>query len=137
MDDQLLDAAQLFQTLFTRDLPNASVAFDLDVDSFEHIPFVTHTSLIAQDGNGEGLWTVTLIVNLFVAPHDAQAFAASVYRVIRRWAADPEKTYIEGVGSLDLIEDANAFVPVSGTVTMLNKVVRQYQGSFNMRARVH
>jgi hypothetical protein len=135
----LLDAGTLFQKLLTRDLPAETyeVANDLDVDAFDLIPFVTHSALIAQSADGGGLYDVTLTINLFLEPLGAHAHASAVYAVVRGWNRDPELTIVPDVGAIEEVEDLNAIAPVSGEVLMNNKVVRHYQGTFNITARVH
>lgn len=136
MSDRLLDAATLFQQLLMRDLDSRfAIASDLDVGSFDEIPIVTHYTLLSQTQDGE--WSGTLTVNLYLDPATAFEHANDVYRVIRGWNVDPETTIVPDVGAVETIEDLNAFTPVSGVVTMNNKAVRQYQGSFAITASVH
>lgn len=132
----MLNAARLFQALLTEAAPaGADVASDLDIDSFSLIPFVTHGSVIAQDRNGPGLWSVTLTVNVFLEPTGAHDVVADLYHAIHAWGEDPDVGIVPGVGAIEEVEDANAFTAVSGEVQMLNKVVRQYQAIFTITAR--
>ncbi|MDQ1113933.1 hypothetical protein QE418_003381 [Microbacterium testaceum] len=132
---KLLNASKLFQTLLTRDGPPAAkVASDLDVGSFDDVPFITHSSQISQD-RGPGLWTVILTINLFLEPRDAFDVADYVYSAVTEWGDDPDLGVVPGVGGVEDLEDMNAFVPVSGEVSMVNKIVVHYQGSFTLTVR--
>lgn len=134
---KLLNAQKLFQVLLARDAPpSATVASDLDVDSFDDVPFITHNETIAQDG-GPGLWTVMLTVNLFAEPRDSFDVASYLYDAITEWGEDPENAIVPGVGAVEALEDMNALVPVSGEVSMVNKIVVHYQGSFTLTVRSH
>lgn len=134
---KLLHAGELIQSL----LHEASVEHDnmwtteadLDVDSIEEIPFVTHSEIIARVD--ESLWDVNLTINLFLDPAGAQPIVDVLYDVVTTWAENPDAGIIPGVGAVEKLEDASAFMPVSGEVLMVNKVVRHYQGSFNLRVR--
>ncbi|KJL39909.1 hypothetical protein [Microbacterium trichothecenolyticum] len=138
MTKRLLNAGKLFQSLFTRDLPEPWVAYsDLDVGSFDDIPIATHSAVIQQNGNGEDVWSVTLTVNLFLDPAGAFDRAAFVYAVIHAWDDDPEESIIPGVGAIESVDDLDAFMPASGEVLMNNKAVRHYQGAFSITAKVH
>lgn len=140
---KLLNAARLFQALLDRDKPDgATVANDLDVDSFDDIPFITHNTLIAQTGNAPGLWDVTLTVNVFLEPRDAAgvpAFdvVAAIYAAVHAWGEHPMNGIVPGVGAVESVDDMNAFAPASGDVLMVNKVVRQYSATFGIQARTH
>ena len=135
---ELLDAALLFQRLLDESKPEGStVAGDLDMDSFDEIPFITHSTLIQQAGNGPGVWNVTLTVNLFLDPAGAFPVVAAVYRAIHAWGEDPDAGVVADLAGIEEVEDLNAFVPVSGEVVMNNKVCRHYQGTFNIVARAH
>lgn len=136
---KLLHAGELFQTL----LSDASAArgdlwtteADLDVDSIEEIPFVTHSETIARVD--ENLWDVNLTVNLFLEPVSAQAIVDALYEDVTSWGEDPDAGVVQGVGGIERLEDSSAFVPISGEVLMVNKIVRHYQGSFSLRVRNH
>ena len=135
---KLLNAPVLFQRLLTASAPEgATVANDLDVDAFDEIPFITHTSILAQDRNGRGLWSVTLTINIFLDPSGAHEVVSAVYEAIHAWGEDPDAAIVPGVGAVETVEDLNAFIPVSGEIAMVNKTVRHYQGTFNIGARVH
>ncbi|MCJ1709228.1 hypothetical protein [Microbacterium sp. VKM Ac-2923] len=135
---KLLNAALLFQTLLADDAPpSATVASDLDVDSFDEIPFVTHSANIAQDGAGPDLWTATLVVNIFAPPRDSFDVAAYLYAAITGWGEDPDAGIVPGVGAVERLDDLNAFVQVSGEVSMVNKIVVHYQGTFTLLVRAY
>lgn len=134
----LLNAGRLFQTLLEDASDVAEVAADLDVDSFDEVPFVTHSELIAQDGNANGLWTVTLTVNIFVdAARNPHETVSAIYDLIRSWGEHPTAGVVPGVGGVENVEDLQAFTPLPGAAQMLNKVVRQYNGSFSIGVRHH
>lgn len=132
----LLAADELFQTLFIAALPDFGVGSDLDTDSFDQVPFLTHQSVIAQLPNGKGGWQVTLTVNLFLEPADAFERCSAVYDVVQDWGELPRNGLVEDVGVVVTVEDLNAFSAMSGEVEMLNKVIRHYQAQFSILARI-
>lgn len=130
----LLNNDRLFQSLLTEIKPAGSeVAADLDVDSFDAVPFITHNSLIAQDRNGAGLWTVQLNVNLFVGPENPFPTVNALYEGIWSWD-QPQNGVVAGIGHVVEVTDGNAFSRL-GAAQMLNKVVTQYVGSFRLTVR--
>lgn len=132
----LLAADELFQTLFTTALPAFGIGSDLDTDSFDEVPFLTHQSVIAQLPNGTGGWQVTLTVNLFLEPGNAFEHCTAVYDVVQDWGELPRNGLVEAVGVVVTVEDLNAFSAMSGEVEMLNKVIRHYQAQFAILARI-
>lgn len=137
-DVEMLDNDQLFNTLI-RDItpPEASVAGDLDVNSFEEIPFVTHFSTASQEGNANGLWTVVLTVSLFDEPATAFAMVKTLYKGIWAWN-DPTKGIVPGIGAIESIDqELSAFSRVGGEAQMENKTAIQYTGSWQLTARNH
>lgn len=138
MTNRLLDAGLLFQTLLDAAKPEGStVAADLDVESFDAVPFITHSWTIAQDRNGPGLWSVMLTINLFLETTGAFDTVAGLYEAIHAWGEDPDAAIVPGVGAVESVEDSSAIQPVSGEVLMNTKAVRHYQGTFEITARVH
>jgi hypothetical protein len=136
----LLDIDLLINTLLvraSRETENPEhrweTASDLDVDSFDLVPFVTHSSVIAQDRNGRGAWTVTLTVSAYLEGDNAQAILTRLYRVIHQWAESMAR--VDGVGGITEVEDLQAFAAQSGVVPMQNKLVRHYAGQFTLLAQ--
>lgn len=132
----LLKADVLFNTLYSEALPAFEVASDLDTDSFDLIPFLTHQSVIAQIPNGRGAWQITHSVNLFLEPADADEHTSTVYDLVHSWGEAPRAGLVENVGVVVTVEDLNAFSAMSGDVDMLNKVVRHYGAQFTILARI-
>lgn len=132
----LLNAARLFQTLLDDGKPiGSTVAGDLDTDSFDDVPFVTHSETIAQDRNSNGLWTVTLSISMYVEPSTAFDTADAFYTLIQSWGEDPTSGVVPGVGGVEAVEDLSAFTPITGDIQMGTKAIRQYVGAFTILAR--
>lgn len=137
-DVELLDNDQLFNTLI-REIapPEVTVAGDLDVNSFQEIPFVTHFSTASQDGNANGLWTVVLTVSIFDDPATAYGLVKALYKGIWAWD-DPTKGIVPGIGAIESIDqELSAFSRVGGEAQMENKTAIQYTGSWQLTARNH
>ena len=132
----LLNADVLFQSLYTEALPEMGVGSDLDVDSFDAVPFLTHQSIIAQLPNGRGAWQITHTVNMFLEPDDAYMHTSRVYDLVHSWGEEPRAGLVDDVGVVVGVEDLNAFSAQSGDVDMLNKIVRHYAAQFTMVARI-
>lgn len=137
-DVALLDTDHLFNTL-VRDItpPHAEVVGDLDVGSFADLPVVMHYSTATQDGNANGLWTVTLTLNLFDEPANAWDLVKAVYAGVWSWE-DPLKGIVPGVGAIEsLDQEISAFGRIGGEAQMENKTAIQYTGSWQFTARNH
>lgn len=137
-DVALLDTDHLFNTL-VRDItpPHAAVVGDLDVGSFGDLPVVMHYSTATQDGNANGLWTVTLTLNVFDQPATAWALVRTVYAGVWSWE-DPLKGIVPGVGAIEsLDQEISAFGRIGGEAQMENKTAIQYTGSWQFTARNH
>lgn len=132
----LLNADVMFQTLYVDALDGIGVGADLDIDSFDHVPFLTHQSVIAQVPNGRGAWQVTHAVNMFLEPEDAFTHTTTVYDFIHSWGEAPRAGLVDDVGVVVTVEDLNAFSAMSGEVDMLNKIVRHYQAQFTLLVRI-
>jgi hypothetical protein len=137
-DYALLDNDALFQALIVEIAPaGATVAADLDVGSFADLPFITHFSTAAQNGNGADLWDVTLTVSIFGEPATVYPIVAAMYRGIRGWD-DPTKGVVEGIGAVESIDqEISAFSRVGGEAQMESKAAVQYTGSWQFTARNH
>ncbi|MBQ9917356.1 MAG: hypothetical protein IJO71_09170 [Microbacterium sp.] len=137
--DDLIDADSLFsQLLDALEIPDATIAVDLDVDSFDDVPFVTHHSIIAQAGNGPGLWSALLTVNIFLeVTDDTFGVVQALYRGIHSWD-DPDKGIVPEVGAVETVErDVEAFTRRGPSVDLNAKSVTQYTGSFELTIRNH
>lgn len=138
-DVTLLDNDGLFQALVIDIAPEeAMVAGDLDVGSFAEIPLVTHFSTATQDGNGRGLWSVTLTLSVFGEPATVfDNIVKPIYSGVYAWA-DPTKGIVPGIGAVEDIEqEISAFARVGGEAQMENKSVIQYTGSWQLAVRNH
>ena len=137
-DVTLLNNDRLFQTLVREITPApAEVAGDLSVNSFELLPFVMHSSVATQDGNANGLWTVTLTLNVFDEPATAWDLVQTVYAGVWGWE-DPTKGIVPGVGAIEsLDQEISAFSRIGGEAQMENKTAIQYTGSWQFTARNH
>ncbi|WP_136057242.1 hypothetical protein [Microbacterium sp. K24] len=135
---ELLDNDGLFQTLVREVTPErAEVAGNLDVGSYAEIPLVTHYSVATQEGNANGLWTVTLTLNIFDDPKTAYELVRAIYKGVWAWE-DPTKGIVPGVGAIEsLDQEISAFSRVGGQAQMETKAVIQYSGSWNFTARNH
>ena len=139
MTDALIDTDRLFQTLLTRlDIPDATIANELDTDSFDQVPFITHRSSLQQTSNGPGLWGCTLTVVAFIVASDATfPTLQALYAGIHSWGDDPVEGIVTGVAAVEEVEDLEAFTRQSKGVPMLNAVVTPYVGSFGLTIRNH
>lgn len=138
-DVNLLDNDLLFQTLVRDITPaEADVAGNLDIGSYAEMPFVTHYSLVTQDGNANGLWAVTLTLNVFYDPAVTSFdLVRTIYQGVWAWE-DPTKGIVPGVGAIErLDQEISAFSRVGGEAQMENKTAIQYTGSWNFTARNH
>jgi hypothetical protein len=133
----LLDNDLLFQTLM-RDMapPHVGVAADLDVGTFAELPFVTHFSLASQDGNGRGLWTVTLTLSIFDDPHTAFNLADTLYTGVHEWDELPMAGVVPDVGGVEaILNEISAFSRVGGEAQMEAKSAIQLTGSWQLAVR--
>lgn len=135
-DVSLLDTDGLFQSLITNVVgPDAAVGGDLDVQTFEYLPFVLHSSNASQEGNANSLWSVTLTVHVFAEPATAWPLVQSVYSGIWAWE-DPTQGIVPGVGAIEsLDQEISAFSRIGGEAQMENKTAIQYTGSWVFTAR--
>ena len=138
----MLATDELFQGLLTA-IPTTAdkeVAADLNVDSFEHLPMVTHSSIFAQDRNGRGLYSVTLSVSLFIdhAHPQMTEFIGELYDGIWKWDTDPHAGFLPSVGAVEAIErELSAFSRLTSGVQMPNNTITQYVGSWELTVREH
>lgn len=137
-DVTMLDNDRLFQALILEIAPaEASVAADLDVGSFADLPFITHFSNVAQEGNAAGIHSVTLTISIFGEPATVYPIVQAVYSGVWGWD-DPTKGIVPGVGAVESIDqEISAFSRVGGEAQMENKVAVQYTGSWQITARNH
>lgn len=135
----MLDADALFQSLLTA-IPTTvdkAVAADLDVGSIELLPFVTHSSLFAQDRNGPGLYSLTLSVSLFIdETMTTETTPSELYKGIWGWVTSPTAGVVPAVGAVEsILREISAFVRLTSGVQMLNTSVTQYVGSWELTVR--
>lgn len=137
-DVDLLDNDRLFNTLVREITPAEAVVIgELDVGTFGEIPAVMHYSTATQDGNANGLWTVTLTLNVFDEPQTAWGLARAIYSGVYGWQ-DPTKGIVPGVGAIEsLDQEISAFGRIGGEAQMESKAVIQYTGSWQFTARNH
>lgn len=133
----LLDNDGLFQKLVREITPErADVAGDLDVGTYADLPFVTHFSLASQDGNGRGLWTVTLTLSIFDEPTTAFPLADEIYSGVHRWDDEATAGVAPGIGGVEAIEEEiSAFSRVGGEAQMESKSTIQLTGSWRLAVR--
>lgn len=139
----MLNADRFFQTLLAREIAalpggyGGAVGADLDTDSFEEIPFVTHRSLVAQDRNAPGLYSVTVSINLFIDVAEVPfSWVVGLYDAIQAWGSAEMTGVVTGVAAVEQIdEEIAAFDRLSGGVQMLGKTVTQLNGSWRLTVR--
>ncbi len=138
----MLNADRLFQTLLTgiaTDLgvSDDSVGADLDTDSFEYVPFITHRSLVAQNRNGEGLYSVSLTVSLFLDVSETDfEWVEQFHDRIMLWDSVEMTGIVPGVGGVESIDrEIAAFDRMTSGAQMLNKSVTQFVGSWELTVR--
>lgn len=133
----LLDNDGLFQTLVREITPvRADVAADLDVGTYAELPFVTHYSLASQDGNGGGLWTVTLTLSIFDDPHTAFELADALYTGVHGWDEHPAKGVVPDIGGVEsILNEISAFSRVGGEAQMESKSTVQLSGQWQLAVR--
>ncbi|MFJ4173409.1 hypothetical protein [Microbacterium sp. NPDC089696] len=133
----LLDTGKLFQELTREITPEPiGVAADLDVGTFAELPFVTHSSFAAQDGNGRGLWTVTYTLSLFDGPSTAFELADALYTGVHGWDESPTAGVIPGVGGVEsIINEISAFSQIGGEAQIESKATVQLTASWQLAVR--
>lgn len=134
MTGELLNSDRLFQALFEEGLTFTAAA-DLDAATIDDMPTLTHSSSVAQTGNGDDLWEGVLAVHLFVYANNAFAHAAEVYRLIHSWGDHPLNGIVPGVGAVEVVTDMNAISRSTGVIQMDTKQVVQYDGTFSVIIR--
>ncbi|GAA2577318.1 hypothetical protein [Microbacterium binotii] len=137
----LLDSDRLFQALLERlELPGATVVADLDFDSFDDVPLITHRSFVAQEGNGRGIWRATLTINAFVdissEPDPWTTVIQPLYDGIHAWGDSPLAGVIDGVGAVSSVDrDIEALNRHGNAVELDAKSITTYTGSFELTIR--
>ena len=133
--NRLIDVDRVFQPLIAGlNLPG-TVAADLDVDSIDHVPFITHSSTIQQTANGPGLWACTLVVTVFIDASDATfPLIQDLYDGIHAWGTPPFGI-VPNVAGIEEVVDVEAFTRQGKGVPMLNKLVTPYVGVFTLTLR--
>jgi hypothetical protein len=139
-DPTLLNPDRLFQQLLIAldltGVADGSIAADLDIDSFDRVPFITHNTTIAADRNGPGLWTAALTITAHIEAGIAHfPIIQELYAGIWSWDG-PDDGIVPGVGAVERVEnEIQAFTRLGRGVPMLNKVVTPYVGSFELSIR--
>lgn len=135
-DVSLLDTDRLFNVLVREITPaHADVIGELSVGTFGQIPAVMYYATAMQDGNANGLWSVTLTLNVFDDPRTAWDLTTAVYSGLYGWQ-DPTKGIVPNVGAIEsLDQEISAFGRIGGEAQMENKSVIQYTGSWQFTAR--
>lgn len=138
MTAELIDNDHLFQSLFVAGgiLTPDQVAAEVDADTFDQIPFLIHSSLIAQDANADGLWRCQLQVTVYTDGTTA-AFRDVVrpfYTLVHSWDF-PTNGIVPGVGSVERVADVQAFNRQGKGTSLNNKFVVPYIGSFELSIR--
>lgn len=133
----LLDNDGLFQALVRDITPaHAGVAADLDVGTYAELPLITHYSLASQDGNGRGLWTVTLTLSVFDEPHTAFDLANTLYTGVWAWDELPTAGVVPNVGGVEsILNEISAFSRVGGEAQMESKSTIQLTASWQLAVR--
>lgn len=134
----MLDADTMFQSLLFDLAPTgAGVAAELDVGSFDALPYIVHSSQVQQDRNHEGLYTVTLSASLFLDHAETSfSFVSDMYDGIYSWVQSPTAGIVAGVGAIESMDqELSAFNRLTSGVQMMNKVVTQYVGSWEFTVR--
>lgn len=132
----LLDDELLIFSLLKRDLdPSVMVSAELDVLSIDHLPLVMFSCRGGdQMGNGPGLWSSQLVLNVFAEGQDAaHEVCVALYRVVHEWAL-PNGSTVANAGYVTSVMDLSKFSKAP-SVSMQGKNVTQYTGSFDLTIR--
>ncbi|MFD5864357.1 hypothetical protein ACFWGP_05360 [Agromyces sp. NPDC127015] len=134
-DDPLIDDEALIYRLFTRDIPpDHYIASEVDVTTWELMPYGRFSCITDGGGNGPGIWHTILSVNVFGNGTDeAFAYARELDRIIRNWG-DPGVAVLPGLGSVESAEREQKFTRV-GSVEVNGKNVTQYLGTYELTLR--
>jgi len=135
-DTGRLDTDLLLQKLLRRDIAQTvTVLGELDFDTIENTPAVTHSSTTpGQGSNGLGLRRVTVTLNLYaLTVATAVEVADQVTRAVHAWDA-PDSAGIDGVGTVEKVTDIDELSHVDSP-TLIGKDVVQYSGSFELLIR--
>lgn len=124
----LVDNELMVSTLLKRDIPDAVIAAELDVESIDETPMVMFMATTGEQRGGPGLWSTTFTVDVFALDSE-QAFqlCIRVYDAIHAWdmpgGSDTEWGYVNRV------VDLSSFTRLS-TQFMQGKHVTQYAATF-------
>jgi hypothetical protein len=133
----MIDPEELLHTLLDAGKPAGStVAPETNLDSIESLPLVLFTVLgPGQDGNGPGLWDVTLDLSVIGATlDDARTTAKAFYDLVWSWNEDPAAATVDGVGTVSGVADASLFSRQPTSDVAVHGVT-QYDGSFDLQLR--
>lgn len=135
-DVELIDDELIIFTLLKRDLPDSvTIAAELDVDSIDHLPFVTFSVRGGdQVGNGPGLWNVPVTFRVFAEGQDSTwELCRDLFTIVHEWAT-PGASTLTGLGHVSAVDDVSKFSR-DATVDIQGKNVTQYSGSFDLLIR--
>jgi len=133
----MIDPEELLYTLLKRGKPDGStVAPETDLDSIDSLPLVLYDVIgDGQDGNGPGLWNVTLNLSVIGATlDDARTTARAFYDLVWSWNDDPEAATVDGVGTVSSVADASLFSRQPSSDIAVHDIT-QYDGSFDLQLR--
>lgn len=132
---ELLDDEQLIYALLRRDMaPEVMVAPEVDVTTWDTLPYATFFCIAEEVASGPDLWSVLVTYNAF-GDGSGEAFelCRSLHAVTHSWAT-PGVAVLPGLGSIEDVTTVSKFSRV-GTVTVYGKNVTQYAGSYSLLTR--
>jgi hypothetical protein len=136
--NELIDADEFFQTLISNlSVSGLTVGADLGPDAGDQIPFISHNSILSQNANGPGLWTVNLTLTLYLEVTTTTfQTVKDVYAGVHGWGNGMGVDgFVMGLAAVVDVEDVQAFTRVGQDVALNNKTVTQYVGSFELSIR--
>lgn len=134
----MINAELLVATLLTPKATamGARVVPETDTESLGQMPLWQFNLLgDGQNGNGQGIYAITLDLSVFAVGIDAAiAQATAAYDAVWGWDSDPLTAVVDGVGWVQQVDDISFFSRM-GTPEMTGALVRQYAGSFGLSLR--
>jgi hypothetical protein len=104
----VIDYETLIDTLIRRDSTATSIGGEYDTDLERTLPaLVYRLTGDGQQANADGLWTVTLSAYVHGAPADAWRVISELYDAVRAWPAPLATGFVDGVGYVHLVDDAD------------------------------
>lgn len=103
----LLDIDTIVDTLLRRDLPDAFVIREDDVDTLDNLPAVMWSYVASgQTSNGPGLWPITLTLSIVGPGGDVWQQCQAAYRALHLW---PLTGDVPGIGWVNDVDDVALF----------------------------